>query len=262
MTNKKTEQKILMVCNWKMHPGRGDEARKISTEIQRGSSKLKHIEVVVCPTAIHFPLVAKPKSGGNYHLGAQNSAWTENESLTGEISPAQIEDSGAEYCIVGHSERRMYGETNLLVAQKIQALLKQRIIPILCVGETNRDEKGEYLKVISAQLKDSLQGIQKGSIEKIVIAYEPLWAVGNGKKSASGSDIEEVLILIRRTLTDLYGFQKIPRTRILYGGSVTNKREVEEIIQRGHVDGCLIGRASLSAKTLIPLLEEAHRLKD
>jgi len=194
----------------------------------------------------------------NLALGAQNSTWSEKESLTGEVSVSQLKDSGVSYVIVGHSERRAHGETDTLVSQKIQTILKQGLTPILCIGESSRDENGQYLAAIQTQLTQSLEGITKKMVEQIWIAYEPLWAIGaQAKRSAHPEEVEEVLIAIRRTISDMYGFSKIPKNIILYGGSISNKKEVAGLLQK-NIDGFLIGRASLSAKTLLPLIEEAN----
>jgi len=262
MTEKEINKKILMVANWKMNPGQATEAQKIADEIKKGISKYKNIDVVVCPSFIHLAHIGKITGKGNFFLGAQNVAWSEKESLTGEVSVAQIQDLGTSHCIVGHSERRAYGETGLYISKKIESLLKRNITPILCVGESSRDEKGQYLHNIEQQLKDSLQNISRKGIEKIVIAYEPLWAIGNSaKRTATREEIEEVSILIRRTISDMYGFKKIPQNKILYGGSVGSKRDITNIFSEDYIDGFLVGRASLSAKTFLPLVEEVHTCK-
>lgn len=261
MTEKDTNKKILMVANWKMNPGRVSEAQKVAGDIKKAISKYKNTETIVCPSFVHIPQIAKFTGKGNFFLGAQNVAWSEKESLTGEISGAQLQDFGVEYCIVGHSERRAYGETPLHISHKLQVLLKRKITPILCVGESVRDEGGKYLHAIEEQLKDSLQNIPKKMIEKIVVAYEPLWAVGAGSsRTATKEEIEEIAILIRRTLSDMYDFKKIPKNKILYGGSVVNKRDVANIFSKNYIDGFLVGRASLSAKTFLPLVEEVNTL--
>lgn len=257
----KNEKNILMVFNWKMNPGRLSEAETIASEMKKGIVKYSKTQVVLCPPFVHLAPVAKKIAKSRVLLGGQNVAWTEKESLTGEISPAQLTDLDVKYCIVGHSERRAYGETNIVIAQKLYGLLKRNIIPILCVGESVRDEKGEYLKVIEAELRESLTGITKNFVEKIVIAYEPIWAIGkNSVRTARAEEIEEIAIVIRRTISDMYGFKKVPQNSILYGGSVGNPKDVETAIVGGGMNGCLVGRASLSAKTALPLVEAANRL--
>lgn len=261
MTEKDTNKKILMVANWKMNPGRVSEAQKIAGDIKKGISKYKNIEVVICPSFVHIPQISKFTGKGNLFLGAQNVAWSDKESLTGEVSSAQIQDFGVEHCIVGHSERRVYGETPLHISHKLQALLKRKITPILCIGESDRDDGGKYLHTIETQLKESIQNISKKDIEKIIVAYEPLWAIGGeAKRSATKEEVEEIVILIRRIISDMYEFKKIPQNKILYGGSVGNKKDIANIFSKNHVDGFLVGRASLSAKTFVPLAEEVYNL--
>lgn len=258
----KENKKILIVGNWKMNPVRFGDAKKLVGEIKKAVRIYKQTtEIVVCPSFVHLSLVSQVGIQGTISLGAQNVAWSEKDSLTGEISSAQLEDFGVDYCIVGHSERRMYGETGMYITYKIQSLLKRNITPILCIGESIRDEKGEYLRFIEKQLKDSLQNITRNTVEKIVIAYEPLWAIGaNAKRGATQQEIEEIVILIRRVLSDMYELKKLPRNKILYGGSVLHKKDIRDVYSRQYVDGFLVGRASLSVKTFIPLVEEAHRL--
>jgi len=261
MTNKKTQEKILMVANWKMNPVKPRDVETLSADFKKVISKLKYVDVIICPSHIHIPHVFKFSQKGPLLLGAQNLARVEKASLTGEISVSQLGEYGVKYCIVGHSERRAEGETNQIVAEKVQLLLKKNIIPILCIGESSRDEKGLYLHEIEAQLKESLSGIPRKVVEKIVIAYEPLWAIGkDAKRGATKEEIEEVVIAIRRTLSDMYDMKKLPQNKVLYGGSVTSKKDVSESIAKGYINGCLVGRASLVSKTFIPLLEEANRL--
>jgi triosephosphate isomerase len=255
------EQKILMVANWKMNPGREEDARKISSEIKKGLKKIKQVEVVVCPSFVHLSAVSKQTNTENYALGAQDVAVSDEGASTGSISPAQLQDLGTKYCIVGHGEMRALGQTNKDISRKIELLLKRKIQPILCIGEHERDAKGGYLKTLALQLTESLGNTPKALVEKIVIAYEPLWAIGKkATRGAKPEEMEEISILIRRTISDLYGFKKLPRNIVLYGGSVGNKKDVQEMIEQGHAGGFLVGRASLSAKTFLPLVEEANRL--
>ncbi len=261
MTNKKTEEKILMVGNWKMNPVKVKEAETLATDIKKAIAKMKHVEVVVCPSLIHIPHIEKITKTGQLVLGSQNVAHEEKGSLTGEVSVLQLSEYGVKYCIVGHSERRFFGETNESIARKIELLIKKNITPILCIGEQGRDEKGNYLHDIENQLKLSLSGLSKKIADKVVIAYEPLWAIGKtAARSATKEEIEEVVILIRRTLSDLYAMKSIPQNKILYGGSVGNKKDVAMSISKGYISGCLVGLASLASKTFIPLIEEANRL--
>lgn len=259
-----TEQenkKLYMVGNLKMALGRGEDAVSLVSDLKKSILKYKKVETVVCPSFVHIGMYKKNTFKNNLQLGAQNVSWNEKDSLTGEVSAAQLQDFDVKYCIVGHSERRKYGETDFVISQKIQTLLKRNITPILCVGEETRDEKGMYLKNLEGQIKNSLQGILKKNVQNIMVAYEPLWAIGkDAKRSANGKEIEEIAILIKRTISDMYGFTKIPENKILYGGSVSNKKDLQEMVVDGKIDGFLIGRASLFSKTFLPLIEEANRL--
>jgi triosephosphate isomerase len=261
MKNTKTEEKILVVANWKMNQEKIEHVKQTAEDIKKTASQAKHVEVVICPSDVHIPYVQAVTKKGQVVLGAQNVSSFEKGSYTGEVSAMQLANLGVEYCIVGHSERRETGETNEMISQKIQLLLKKNIIPILCVGEKVRDEKGQYLHDIETQIKESLANIPKKFAEKIVFAYEPLWAIGkNANRSATSQEIQEIVIVIRRTLSDMYEMKKIPHNVILYGGSVTTKKDIGHSIMEGYTNGCLIGRASLSSKTCTPLIEEANKL--
>lgn len=250
-----------MVANWKMNLVKPRDAEILANDFKKASAKLKNIDVVVCPSYVHIPHVFKYTQKESLLLGSQNVARFENASLTGEVSASQLGEYGVKYSIVGHSERRIEGESNQIISEKVSILLKKNITPILCVGESSRDENGQYLHDIEKQLKESLEGVSRKMVEKVVIAYEPLWAIGkNAKRGATKEEIEEVVIAIRRTLSDMYEMKKLPQNKVLYGGSVMNPKDITQSISKGYISGCLVGRASLLSKTFIPLLEEANRL--
>jgi len=250
-----------MVANWKMNLGREEEAKKVSSQIKKSLKKFTHVTVVVCPSFVHLSTVSKQLTKTRGFLGAQDCFFDDSHNPTGETSVVQLQDLNVSYCIVGHSEQRDLGETNKQISQKIVLLLKRGITPILCIGEHKRDRQGMYIKELEQQLKDSLALVPKSVISKIVIAYEPLWAIGkNAVRTAKPEEIEEVCIVIKRTLSDLYHLKTIPTNTLLYGGSVSRPQDALDAIVIGCVDGCLVGRASLSAKTFIPLLQAVNNL--
>ena len=252
--------KKLIIGNWKMYPKSVKEARDTFTAIRKVSATLRDVQTVVCPPALYLGDLKKLITGHRAVLGAQNS-WLENEgAYTGEISPAQLASMGVLYTIIGHSERRAIGETDELINKKVIGGLKAGLTVVLCVGERVRDMDGEYLKFIQAQLVADLAGVTKKDLAKLVIAYEPIWAIGkNALRAASPEDALEVSIFIKRTLADLYG-KSGEAVLILYGGSVDAKNSAE-FLAKSNIDGLLVGRASLDAKVFGSILKQANEIK-
>lgn len=239
----------IVIANWKMNPTSVKEAKTLFLQIKRKASLLKKISVVVAPPFAFLSLFSSAKkSSKTFSLGAQNTSWQSSGALTGEVSSPMLKDLGVSYVIVGHSERRALGETDAVVARKIASLLGERLVPILCVGETERDQHGDYLSVLANQIKSSLLGVSKRDIVNTVIAYEPVWAIGKTAKDAMDSHkLHETTLFIRKTLTELYGRNIAEAVTIIYGGSV-EPVNAPDLIKNGNVSGFLVGRASLSAK--------------
>ena len=252
--------KKLIIGNWKMYPKSVKEARDTFTAIRKTAAKLRDVQTVVCPPALYLGDLKKLVTGHRAVLGAQN-AWTEQEgAYTGEVSPAQLASMGVSYVIIGHSERRAMGETDEFINKKISAALKAGLTVVLCVGEHTRDLDGGYLKFIGAQLALDLAGVAKKDLARLVVAYEPIWAIGkNALRAAYPDDALEVSIFIKRTLADLYG-KNGESVSILYGGSVDAKNSAE-FLAKSNIDGLLVGRASLDAKTFSVILENANTVK-
>jgi len=195
-------------------------------------------------------------------IGAQNSFWNSGEEArTGEVSPAMLRDIGAQYIILGHSERRALGETDEMVSKKINAALKEKLTVVLCVGESNRDEHGEYTKFIKNELKASLAEVSKKDLKNIIVAYEPIWAIGErATRAASPEDALEISILIRKILTDVFNTKEVMKVPILYGGSVSPKNAAS-FLTHGGADGLLVGRASLDTNKFSEILGSAENIK-
>lgn len=248
------KNKKIIVANWKMNPQWIPDAKKIASATARTSKKLKKTTVVVCPPFVFMSSVSgNIKSGKQCFLGAQDLYKEERGSFTGEISPLMLSNLGVKYAIIGHSERRKMGETDASVSEKAFSALKNGIIPIICVGEKSRDEHGHYLHELSAQIKQSLSGINKKFADKIIIAYEPIFAIG-AKEPLSTREIHETTLYIRKNLSDLYGKSVGLSVPILYGGSVFSEN-AGEIVKEGKVDGLLVGRDSLDPKNFSIILE-------
>ena len=242
----KRRTKKIVVANWKMNPATLEEAKVIFTRTKRAAGMLARVKVVVCPPApliSFFVKSAKSEKGGGLLMGAQNCAAQDSGSFTGETSSLLLKNIGAQYVIIGHSERRAMGETDTMIAEKVAAALRNGLIPILCIGEQSHDDEGKYLSFLKAQLFASLQGVSKADLEKVIIAYEPIWAIG-AKEPMKAHDIHGMTIFIKKTLAELLGRREPPMIPILYGGSVTFEN-AGEIVKEGMVDGLLVGRDGL-----------------
>lgn len=237
----------LVVANWKMNPESLKEAESIYNGIFAIAKGLKNIDIVICPP---FPFLSiSPKlKNKNIKLGAQNLFYETSGSFTGQVSPKMLSNLGVKYIIVGHSESRSFGDTNDIVSKKILASLKAKITPILCIGESTRDNHGEYLSFIKNQIHECLSSISKIQIKNIVIAYEPVWAIGaNAIREATPDEFIEMRIFIKRVITDTYGAKIANDISIIYGGSV-HPENARSFIINGEADGLLIGRDSLVLK--------------
>ena len=228
-----------------MNPFGLTESKKIFLDIRKTAGKYTRVQTVVCPPAVFLSEMNRLVSGHRCVLGAQNAFTEEVGAYTGEVSAVQCKNAGAQYIILGHSERRAQGETDAFVAEKVRAALRAGVFVILCVGEIARDDSGKYLSFVEQELQGSLARVEKGMKGKLVIAYEPIWAIGeNAKRSAEPADVLEMNIFIRKVLADLYGKTTAFETPVLYGGSVDEKNS-EAFLVEGEADGLLVGRASL-----------------
>ena len=242
-----------MICgNWKMNPVTLKEAEKLFAGVIKNVSSAKKTEIVICPPIIYLEPFSHFLKNKSYkqkaNLGAQDAFYGDTGAFTGEVSAEMLSTLGIRYVILGHSERRALGEKSSDVNKKIKASLASGLRPILCVGESERDSNHDYFNFIKTQLKESLSGIFKSSTSKIIIAYEPIWAISStpDRKDATADDSQEMVIFIRKILFDIFG-KDASLVKILYGGSVGEKN-AEEFLRNGGVDGLLVGRASLDAK--------------
>ncbi len=240
--------KKIIVGNWKMNPLSLQEAEKLFTNIAKFVSDIKKTGIVVCPPSLYLE---KLKSANwrtrKISLGAQNVFWEDIGAYTGEVSGDMLYNAGARYVIVGHSERRRLGENNSDVNKKVKSSIRAGLTPILCIGESVRDRNHGYLNFIKTQIEEYLNGVSKNSISKVIIAYEPIWAIGKGAYSATPEEFREMNIFIRKILSDKFGVKIVENIKIIYGGSVDEKN-TEGFIKDGQADGFLVGRASLNPK--------------
>jgi len=225
-----------------MNPQTLAEAKQIFVGIKNAAKKHSSVSVVVAPPAIYLSELMK-SAGGAVSLAAQNTHFEPLGSFTGEISPTMISDIGAKYIIVGHSERRIIGESNNEVAKKIMATLKARLIPIICIGERERDSQGNFFTFIETQIETAFKELPKSRFKDAVIAYEPIWAIGTGA-TATVEDVKEMQLFILKILTKHFGRTAAEQVTIIYGGSV-KPDNVARLYEAGGVSGFLVGGASL-----------------
>lgn len=249
--------KKLIIANWKENPTTSDEAEKLSRAIQKGAHGLRGVEVVLCPP---FPyLAAVNLQVSIIKLGGQDCFYEQKGAYTGEVSPAMLKDIGCEYVIIGHSERKQYfSETSEIINKKIKAAIKAGLKVILCIGEDTRDtfdSRGHWTHEIDPRLKDqlvvALTGIKKAQIQNIIVAYEPVWAIGTGNP-ATPDDVLSAKIFIRKIISNLHNRKEADKIRVLYGGSA-NKKNAASFVKDGQADGLLVGAASLDAEEFVSM---------
>lgn len=223
-----------------------DEAAALVTELIKTLGN-PEAEVVLCPPFVDLPRVINAVGDRGIEVGAQNMHWEEEGAYTGEISPLMLKALGCTYVIIGHSERRQYfGETDDTVNKKVKSALLHGLNPIVCVGETlEQREAGITTSFVESQVRNGLADVAPAEAGNLVLAYEPIWAIGTGK-TASSSDAEQVIAHIRKVLGDMFGTEIGEKIRIQYGGSV-KPDNIRELMEKPNIDGALVGGASLKA---------------
>ncbi|MBO4773233.1 MAG: triose-phosphate isomerase [Bacteroidales bacterium] len=248
----------IVAGNWKMNKT-FPEAEELLVAIAEGLDDMElETDVIICPPYPYLEMAADVSEESNFTVGAQNVSYAEKGAYTGEVSAAMLKSAGVDTCIVGHSERRAYfKETDEELAKKVDLLLANDLVPIFCVGETLEErEKGTHWDKIGNQLKNSLFHLNKEDISKVIVAYEPVWAIGTGK-TATPQQAQEVHAFIRRKLEEKYGTETAYNIYILYGGSC-NPKNALELFSCPDVDGGLIGGASLNAEDFIAIVNAAE----
>lgn len=246
-------RKPIIAGNWKMFKT-GAEAKTLVSSVVRELAGFNEVEVVFCPPFTALAAVKELIKDTPCKLAAQNLYWKEQGAFTGEISPLMLKDVGCDYVIIGHSERRQYfGETDETVNLKAKAALAVGIKPIICVGESLEErEAGATETLIKRQTEQALAGITNEQIVDIVIAYEPIWAIGTGK-SSNGEDANQVIGLIRQTIAGIFGTGVADQVRIQYGGSVKGDN-IKEFMNQPEIDGALVGGASLETDSFLKIV--------
>ncbi|HET9589519.1 MAG TPA: triose-phosphate isomerase [Anaerolineales bacterium] len=242
--------------NWKMNKTVA-EARELASTLSVELREFSTVEKVLCPPFTSLPVLAPMLENSEIGLGAQNMHWEEKGAFTGEVAPGMVKEF-CRYVIIGHSERRAYfGETDESVNRKLHAALNFELIPIVCVGETlDQYESGRTSEVVRRQISLGLAEADSTSARRIVVAYEPVWAIGTGRASSGENANEVVSQVIRPALSDLFGAEIAQSTRILYGGSVTASN-ASEFFTQPEIDGALVGGASLKVQEFVGITKAA-----
>lgn len=251
-------RKPIIAGNWKMHKTL-EEGEELVNLLKRQLYDMEDIDIVICPPFTHLAYIADMLESSNILLGAQDMHWEEQGAYTGEISGPMLKCAGCKFVLIGHSERRQFfGETNETVHKKLTCALNNGLIPIVCIGENLKQrEKGVTFDVISEQLELGLKAIVPERIKEIIIAYEPVWAIGTGKVATS-EQAQEVHRYIRDWLSKNYGLTLAQEVRIQYGGSV-KPDNIAGLIAQGDIDGALVGGASLDADSFSAIVRKSKK---
>lgn len=246
-------RKPVLAANWKMYKSKEETAAFITAFIPLVEGVADR-EIIICPSFTNLAVLERFVPD-NINIGAQNMHWEEQGAFTGEISPAMVKEAGCRYVILGHSERRQYfGETNQIINKKIRAAFEAHLIPIFCVGETlDEREAGQTERVIDCQVREGIASLAAGQVREMVIAYEPVWAIGTGR-SATARDANQVISYIRSIVAEMHGEGIAAAVRILYGGSV-KPETAAELMAQSDIDGALVGGASLDAASFARIVK-------
>ncbi len=253
-------RKTIIAGNWKMYKTL-NEGQELAVALRRDLYSIENVDIVVCPPYTLLAYLADALETSNILIGAQDCFWEDEGAFTGEVSPKMLKDVGCKFVIIGHSERRQFfGETNESVNKKVKAVLAHGLTPIMCVGETlSEREKGLTFKVLDGHLQNGLKDITQEDMEKIVIAYEPVWAIGTGK-TATCQQAQEAHKYIRDLLKSEYNKDTALAVRIQYGGSVRPENTVD-LMSQPDVDGALVGGASLKIESFSDIVKKASEVK-
>lgn len=252
-------RKPIIAGNWKMYKT-FDEAVAFVEEVSDQLPTQDKVDAVICSPALYIPTLKAVAADTALAIGAQTMHEAEEGAFTGEISPAQLESVGADYVVLGHSERReYYNETDEAVNRKVAAALAHTIVPIICCGETLSEREAEATnEKVTTQITKALTGFTAEEVKHMVIAYEPIWAIGTGK-TATADQANEVCGVIRQVVAGLYDEPTAQAIRIQYGGSV-KPENIDELLAKEHIDGALVGGASLQPASYLALVEAGARI--
>ncbi|MBN2910289.1 triose-phosphate isomerase [Polycladomyces sp. WAk] len=250
-------RKPVIAGNWKMHKTSAEALAFFRA--MKTAKETKGVETVICAPFTALPALVEAAKDSGIGIGAQNMHWEEKGAFTGEISPVMLKDLGVQYVILGHSERRSYfAETDETVNKKVHAAFAHDLIPIVCVGETLEErEAGQTKQVVGQQVEKALAGLSSEQVKRVIIAYEPVWAIGSGKASTA-DDAQEVIGFIRKMVANQYDQQVANEVRIQYGGSV-KPDNIGAFLDQPDIDGALVGGASLEPESFDRLVSASVR---
>ena len=243
--------KKLIIGNWKMNVETWKDALSLGKKSLAHAKKMKRTEVVVCPSFPH--IMAAQAKAKTYHLGAQSASVFENGSHTGDVGAKQLANLGVQYVLAGHSEQRQAGDTDETVSKRIQQILAAGLTAVVCCGDKVRSDDGAHLEFLKTQLKATLANISPDHVNKLVIAYEPVWAIG-AKAAMEADQVCEMTIFVKKVFAEVFGPDAGRKVKVLYGGSV-KADNAAAIMSVGKVDGLLVGRESVNPQGLADLLK-------
>src|SRR3989338_2151304 len=244
--------KTTLVANWKMNPPSLKEAKKLYAATKKAAVGARGVRVVVAPPAVFLSPLAKGRRGRNAAFAVQNAHFEKSGAHTGEISYAQAKDTGVAYAIIGHAERRAAGEMNDDVRKKVAAALTSGVVPIICIGEKERSDSGEYFGVVKEQLHSAYTNVPQKRIASTLVAYEPVWAIG-AEEAMKPNDMQEMVIFIRKCIAEMYAPAQVSTfPMILYGGAI-DAGNARDMLAQGDIGGFLVGRSSTNIKKVTAL---------
>ena len=256
LEKEKMSRTVFIAGNWKMNKTAA-EAKAMIEELKPLVADLKNVEIGIAPTFTSIGAAVEAAKGSNIKIGSQNIHWAENGAFTGEISAEMLKEAGVDFAIIGHSERRQYfGETDETVNSRTKAALAANLQVVVCIGETLEEREGNKTEaVLETQLKGGLANLSNEDMANVVVAYEPVWAIGTGK-TATKEMAQETQAFCRKVLTEMFGEETAETVRIQYGGSM-NAGNSSDLVAQKDIDGGLIGGASLKADTFVELIKNA-----
>lgn len=249
----------MVIANWKMYVQSPEEAKKFASGLRRKRRLFNGVDVVIAPAFTLLPVVAAALKGSSLRLGGQTVSEHDGGAHTGFVSASMLRKIGATHVIVGHSERRAAGETDAMIHAQLAAACKEGLTAVLCIGEHERDAAGAYLSVITQQIQTALKNFAQAEAGKLVIAYEPVWAIGKTASDAMKSyELREMSIFIKKTLAEIFERKAALRVPILYGGSV-EPGNAKSLVEDGDVSGFLVGHASAELGPFVEILKACKK---
>ena len=249
---------VYVIANWKMAPSSIGEAKKLFLNLKKSIGRLARVKAVICPPVAFLGELRDLYAGAKLNFGVQDIHFEEQGSFTGKISAQMAKSIGASYCIIGHSELRAYGETDEEINKKVHIALSQKLMVVLCIGEHERDQEGEYLTFLTKELEAALKNVPQSALKNILIAYEPIWAIGKtGDDAMKPVAVYETVLFLRKIVTNIYDKKSALLVPILYGGSVEISNS-ERLLNEGGIRGFLVGHASLSSVDFDTILHTAE----